>query len=105
VTLYRTSPEISELLSAWGQFDLGLHLREGMSESAYDRLRTALPACANAWRDLPAIPRLEASVLVDMFPATEAKAELYDGEVRNRILAISFEIQGMVRECVAISEE
>jgi hypothetical protein len=105
VTLYRTSPEISELLSAWEQFDLGLHLREGMSESAYDRLRAALLACANAWGDLPAIPRLGANVLVDMFPATEANAELYDGEVRDRILAISFEIQDLVRECVAISED
>jgi hypothetical protein len=105
LTAYRVSPETANLLSAWEQFDLSLRLREGMSESAYDRLRAALLTCAHTWRHLPAIPRLGANALVDMFAATEANAGLYDGEMRGRILAIAFEIQDLVRECVAVKEE
>jgi hypothetical protein len=105
LTHSHVDPEVAELLSAWEQFDLGLRLREGLSEGAYDRLRIALQACADAWRDLPAIPRLGANVLVDMFPSTEANTDLYEGDIRDRILEIAFEIQDLVRECVAVSEE
>jgi hypothetical protein len=105
LTSDQISPEITDLLSAWERFDLGLRFREGVSESAYDGLRAALLICAEAWHHLPAIPRLGANVLVDMFPATEANADLYEGEIRSRILAMAFEIQDLVRECVAINEE
>lgn len=98
------SHETAELLSAWEQFDLGLHLREGLSENAYARLCDALLTCSAAWRDLPAIPRLGVNILVDMFPATEANADLYDGDLRKRIQEIAFEIQDLIRQCVAVSE-
>ena len=48
------------------------------------------------------MPRLGANILVDIFPGTEASADLYTGEERTRIQEVSFYLQDLVRECVGV---
>ena len=65
-------PHVAELVSAASEFIIGLRMREGVSEGAFQRLSSALRSCASAWDGLDEIPRLAANVLVDIFPAVEA---------------------------------
>jgi hypothetical protein len=97
-------PVLAELLAAWEDFIVGLRMREGLSERAYKRLRDALGACARSWEGRESIPRLGANILVDIFPATEASADLYSDEVRTQIMEASFYLQDLVQECVGVSE-
>lgn len=95
---------LAELLAAWEDFIVGLRMRQGLSESSLERLRESLRACASAWEGHESIPRLGANILVDIFPATEASADLYEEEVRARIQEVSFHLQDLVQECVAVQD-
>jgi hypothetical protein len=97
-------PVLAELLDAWGDFIVGLRMRDGFSARGYERLRAALQACASSWEGRDSIPRLGANILVDIFPATEASADLYTGEEQARIRKISFYLQDLVQECVGVRE-
>jgi hypothetical protein len=94
--------ELRELLDAWKGFSLGFWMREGVSEPAFERLRRALLLCAESWRGEALVPRLGMNVLVDMFPAAEASADQYEAPTRQRLLDIAYELQDLVRGCVAI---
>jgi hypothetical protein len=72
-------PALAELLAAWEDFTVALRMRDGLSARAYERLRDALRACARSWEGRDSVPRLGANILVDIFPATEASADLYQG--------------------------
>ena len=96
--------EVVDLEQAWTEFDLGLRFREGFSEALFARLRSSLVTCAAAWRGQDAIPRRAASILVDIFPATEANASLYEGGDRDRVMDAAFALQDHVRECVGVAE-
>ncbi|CAM5443882.1 hypothetical protein SALBM217S_07831 [Streptomyces griseoloalbus] len=50
-------------------------------------------------------PRLGANVLVDLFPATEANAALYQGEAADRIMRAAYELHALAGDCVALREE
>ena len=97
-------PALAELLAAWEDFIVALRMRDGVSARAYERLRNALQACARSWEGRDSVPRLGANILVDIFPATEASADLYTGEERTRIQEVSFYLQDLVRECVGVRE-
>jgi hypothetical protein len=75
-----------------------------MRERAYERLRDALQTCASSWEGNDSIPRIGVNILVDIFPATEASADLYPEEVRTRIQEIAFYLQDLVQECVGIRD-
>src|SRR5262245_31855210 len=94
--------EVRELLAAWKDFDLLLRMKEGLSDSAWDRLQSALRRCATSWEGSDAIPRLAVSALVDMFAATEANAYLYEAPLQSRVMDIAYELQTLVQECVGI---
>ncbi|WP_260617989.1 hypothetical protein [Streptomyces sp. WAC07149] len=46
------------------------------------------------------IPREGASVLVDVFPATEANASLYAGEAADRVMDAGYALHQLVGACV-----
>jgi hypothetical protein len=89
-------PEVVDLERAWIDFDLALRSREGFSEALFARVRSALAGCAEEWRGEPTIPRRAVNILVDMFPAMEANADLYGDETRDRILDTAFTLQDLV---------
>ena len=97
-------PALAELLAAWGDFIVALRMRDGLSARAYERLRNALQACARSWEGRDSVPRLGANILVDIFLATEASADLYTGEEQTKIREVAFYLQDLVRECVGVRE-
>jgi len=98
------SQELQFLADSWKEFDLSLRMNRGLDESALESLKSALGACASAWANLDAIPRLGVNILVDIFPATESNSNSYAGEVGERIMAVAFELQELVSDCVQIDE-
>lgn len=97
--------DVDELVEASVEFGLLLRQREGLSEAAWRRLEAALQRCAEAWRDLDAIPRVAVNVMVDLFPTTEASADLYAEPERSRIMDVAYEVQDLVRHCAAVEPE
>lgn len=93
---------VAELVAAASEFVVGLRMREGVSEDSFQRLSSALRNFASSWEGQDEIPRLAANVLVDIFPATESSADLYESEERNRIQEMAFELHELIQECVAV---
>ncbi|MEU9713927.1 hypothetical protein [Streptomyces sp. NPDC047976] len=91
---------VGELIEAWLAFDHRLSSGSGFDEEGYGRLRAALRACAQAWSADDVIPRAGASVLVDVFPATEANASLYAGETADRVMNAAYALHELVGDCV-----
>lgn len=96
---------VAGLVSAASEFTVGLRMREGVSEAAFQRLSSVLRSCAYSWEGLAEIPRRAANVLVDIFPATESSADLYDGEERDRIQEMAFQLHELIQECVAVDDQ
>jgi hypothetical protein len=94
--------EIDQLIQAWLEFDEALRMRQGFNEERLARLKEALRGCAASWESLDALPRAGVNILVDIFPATESNADLYDKDVSDRIMQAAFELQELVGECVAL---
>ncbi|WP_234382598.1 hypothetical protein [Streptomyces sp. XY332] len=44
------------------------------------------------------------NVLVDVFPATEANAGLYEGEVADQVMEAAYELHALVGACVALRD-
>lgn len=42
---------------------------------------------------------------MDLFPATEANAALYQGEAADRIMRAAYELHALAGDCVALREE
>lgn len=103
--MVENSPDscVAYLVAAASDFLVGLRGHEGVDEDTFRLLASALRNCAAAWEGRDQIPRLGVDVLVDVFPATEASAYLYEGEERRRIMDMAFELQDLVRECVGVS--
>lgn len=99
------SQELRSLVDSWKAFDLSLRMNCGLDESALASLKTALVACASAWANLDAIPRLGANILVDIFPATESNSHSYAGEAGERIMAVAYDLQELVWRCVDVDED
>ena len=97
--------EIDLLLDAWKRFDVGLTMGEGYKSEDDAQLRQALGRCADAWKELDAIPRIGANILVDIFPATEANAERYQGPDRQSLIEAAYHLQALVQECVRLRDE
>jgi len=95
---------LAELDSAWGEFIVGLRMRDGLNENALERLHEALKSCESVWKGKGSIPRLGANILVDIFQATEGAAYAYEDEQQARILEASFYLQDLVRQCVGIDD-
>lgn len=98
------SPELSLLAGSWKEFDLALRENRGINEPALIVLKDALQKCALAWVNCDTIPRLGVSILVDIVPATESNSQLYSGELGAKVLAVAYELQELVWECVKIDE-
>lgn len=96
---------VAELVAAASEFVVGLRMRDGVSEDAFQRLSSALRSCASSWEGIDEIPRRAANVLVDIFPATESSAHLYDGEERNRIQEMALELHELIQECVTVDDQ
>ncbi|WP_369776477.1 hypothetical protein [Streptomyces sp. R33] len=87
---------LGELVGAWLSFDEGLRSGSGFDVEAYERLRRVLRGCAVAWAGCDAVPREGVNVLVDVFPATEANARLYEGEVADQVMEAAYELHALV---------
>ncbi|MGA5069171.1 hypothetical protein ACPB9E_36370 [Streptomyces exfoliatus] len=98
-----TPDPLEQMAEAWAAFDESLRMQQGIDEGIYTSLKEALHACAEVWATLDAIPRLGANILVDVFAATEANANLYEGELADRITAAAYELHELVGECVALN--
>ncbi|WP_260145497.1 hypothetical protein [Streptomyces sp. 2132.2] len=97
-----TPDPLEQMIAAWAAFDDSLRMRNGFNEVIYDSLKQSLHACADAWAMLDAIPRVGANILVDIFAATEANADLYEGELTDRVMEAAYELHDLVGECVAL---
>lgn len=97
--------EIDQLIQTWLAFDEALRMRQGLNEESLASLKEALRECASSWESLDALPRAGVNILVDIFPATESNAGLYDKDVSDRIMQAAFELQELVGECVALPVE
>ncbi|GGX32884.1 hypothetical protein GCM10010297_62910 [Streptomyces malachitofuscus] len=97
-----TEDPVDRMVQAWAKFDESLREGIGFDETLYTALTEALRMCADEWAELDAIPRLGANVLVDVFPATEANAALYEGEAADRVTQAAYELHELIGECVAL---
>lgn len=93
---------LERMAGLWLAFDEGLRMHHDFNEEVYASLKGALRECAEAWAMLDSIPRLGANILVDIFPSTEANANLYEGELAGRVTEAAYELHGLVGECVAL---
>ncbi|WP_181785522.1 hypothetical protein [Streptomyces phytophilus] len=92
----------TRLAEAWEVFDLALRMREGLNEESLANLRQALEDCERDWRSKDQIPRLAVNILVDIFPATEGNAALYDRAEQERVMRVAFDLQDLVGRCVGL---
>jgi hypothetical protein len=95
---------LGELVDAWLSFDGRLRSGSGFDVAAYERPRRALRGCAEEWAVHDAVPQEGANVLVDVFPATEANAGVYEGEVAEQVMDAAYELHDLVSACVALPE-
>ncbi|OEJ36123.1 hypothetical protein BGK67_32035 [Streptomyces subrutilus] len=91
------------MAAAWAAFDESLRMQNGFDEELYVSFKQSLQACTDAWATLDAIPRLGVNILVDVFAATEANADLYEGESADRVMEAAYELHNLIGECVALS--
>jgi hypothetical protein len=99
------SEELCNLARAWQKFDLSLRENEGFNSGAFQALKEALYACTDAWAESDQIPRLGASILVDIVPATESNCHLYPEPVKTQITDAIYELQELIVNCVAPTGE
>ncbi|GID98573.1 hypothetical protein ACFQFC_12965 [Amorphoplanes digitatis] len=93
---------LETMAGSWTVFDESLRSGEGINEGALKSLKESLRACAEAWAEFDAIPRLGANILVDVFAATEANANLYQGELADKVMSVAYELHDLIGECVAL---
>jgi hypothetical protein len=97
----RTPDEsLAELEAAWLDFIVRIWMREGLVDSAHERLRAALIECAALWAEWDSIPRRAAGFLVDVCLVTEGCATPYPEAERRRIVEAAYYLQELVHRCV-----
>ncbi|MEV6949832.1 hypothetical protein AB0N07_49695 [Streptomyces sp. NPDC051172] len=87
---------VSRLEEAADRFVSHLRMNEGFDEQALLQLQEEIDHCGTAWREHPHVPKRAALILAELFPAIEACAWLYEGNMRQRIQ----EAGAMVSEAV-----
>jgi hypothetical protein len=95
-------PVVDELVEASLAFTLALRSRQGFSEDWYERLVRALARCAEEWRELDCIPRLAVNVLVDLQPTMLASVDLYEPDLRARIVDAADHIGDLATDAVGL---
>lgn len=95
---------VARLADAWEKFDVPLRMHEGFNEESFVKLKGVLKECSESWATLDSIPRLAVNILVDIFPATEGNADLYEKVISEKIVQMAFELQELVGECVALND-
>jgi hypothetical protein len=93
---------VDELVEATLAFTLALRSRQGFSEDLYERVVRALARCAEDWREIDCIPRHAVNVLVDLQPIMLATADLYEPNLRDRIVDAAIHIGDLTREAVGL---
>ena len=76
---------VSRLEEAANRFVIPLRMNEGFDEQALLQLKEDIDHCGTAWREETHVPKRAALILAELFPAIEACAWLYEGEMRQRI--------------------
>lgn len=76
---------VSRLEEAANRFVIPLRMNEGFDERALLQLKEDIDHCGTAWREETHVPKRAALILAELFPAIEACAWLYEGEMRQRI--------------------
>ena len=97
------SESIDRLAQAWQAFDIPVREGAGIDERLLENLKTALQAFAESWASSDSIPRMAANILVDIYPATESNASLYDETESEKITQAAYELHELVGECVALA--
>jgi hypothetical protein len=97
-----SDPVVDDLVDVALAFTLALRSRDGFNDELYEKLIGALTRCAQQWRDRECIPRLAVNVLVDLQPLMLASAELYEPNLRSRIMQEAIRVGDFVRETVAV---
>jgi hypothetical protein len=87
---------VGRLEEAANRFVIPLRMNEGFDERALLQLQEEIDRCGTAWRDGTHVPKRAALILAELFPAIEACAWLYEGNMRQRIQ----EAGAMVSEAV-----
>ncbi|SOE32611.1 hypothetical protein [Streptomyces sp. OK228] len=87
---------VGRLEEAANRFVIPLRMNEGFDEQALLQLQEEIDRCGTAWRECTHVPKRAALILAELFPAIEACAWLYDGNMRQRIQ----EAGAMVSEAV-----
>ncbi|QUQ64590.1 hypothetical protein [Kutzneria sp. CA-103260] len=99
------SAEVDRLLVTWDRFTVALRMNEGFNGTAYAELRSALTDLTAAWQGMDALPRLGVNVLVDIVPTVDAMTMSYPAPTSSKIGEAVFELQELIAECVALSEQ
>ncbi|MGQ4434421.1 hypothetical protein [Streptomyces sp. SAS_260] len=76
---------VSRLEEAANHFVIPLRMNEGFDEQALLQLQEEIDGCGTAWREGTHVPKRAALILAELFPAIEACAWLYEGDMRQRI--------------------
>ncbi|MFJ9352668.1 hypothetical protein [Streptomyces mirabilis] len=76
---------VGRLEEAANRFVIPLRMNEGFDERALLQLQEEIDRCGTAWRECTHVPKRAALILAELFPAIEACAWLYDGNMRQRI--------------------
>lgn len=98
------SSNSQDLVNAWLEFSTPLRMKGGFNEYKYRTLTSVLSGLASEWQGLEHIPRRAVNVLVDIFPAMESTANIYNPETKNRITEAMLELQDLIQECVSVDD-
>jgi len=74
---------------------------EGLNRTGLEELRSALIHAAEAWRDIPSIPKSAANLFIDLGSGIESCRYLYPGSEGDEIAKVAEEISALIRECVS----
>ncbi|RKE02893.1 hypothetical protein [Streptomyces sp. TLI_171] len=81
-----TADLVGLLEEAATRFVIALRMNEGFDKGALQELHEAIDRCGKAWRESDQVPKRGALILAELFPAIDACAWLYEGEMRQRIV-------------------
>jgi hypothetical protein len=77
-----------------------LRMGEGINETALHDLKRLLADIAAGWRTATSVPKADAALLIELYPALTGTVGLYEAEEAERIQQLSEELLELSLSCV-----
>lgn len=79
---------------------ISLRFAKGLDEDKVLNICSTLKKLSKEWEKMDSIPKKAADLFIDFYPTVEAACELYDEEVKIRIMDSVDKIMDLMRDCL-----